>query len=119
MPSGPRRERTLLGVAGVGTILAGLFRCSDVSCQDPTKDPDATASDAAHAIVSIATVVAWTLLPFVDATHRRSPTLGAITVGNGVATATGFVAAGLTQRSDDANKGIAQRSSSDPSSPST
>ena len=109
MPSGPRGERALLRIAGVGTILAGLFRCSDVSCPDPTRDPEATASDSAHAIVSIATFVAWTALPFVDASHRRSPTLRAITVGNGVATAAGFVAAGLTQRSDDANKGIAQR----------
>ena len=109
MPSCYRGEQALLRVAGVGTILAGLFRCSDVSCPDPTKDPEATASDAAHAIVSIATFVAWTLLPFVDASHRGSPTLRAITVGNGVATAAGFVAAGLTQRSDDANKGIAQR----------
>ena len=109
MPSGPRGERALLRMAGLGTILAGLFRCSDVSCPDPTRDPEATASDSAHAIVSIATFVAWTLLPFVDASHRRSPMLRAMTVGNGVATAAGFVSAGLTQRSDDANKGIAQR----------
>jgi quinol-cytochrome oxidoreductase complex cytochrome b subunit len=59
--------------------------------------------------VSIVTFVAWTLLPFVDASRRRSPTSRAITVGNGVVTVFGFVAAGLTQRSDSPNKGIAQR----------
>jgi Protein of unknown function (DUF998) len=109
MPSNHRRQRALLRVAGVGTILAGGFRCSDVSCPDPTKDPDATAADSAHAIASIVTFVTWTLLPFVDARHRRSPTSRAITIGNGVATTVGFVAAGLTARSDALNKGIAQR----------
>ena len=90
-------------------ILAGGLRCSDVSCPDPTKDPEATAADSAHAIASIVTFVTWTLLPFVDASNRRSPTCRAITIGNCVATAVGFVAAGLTDRSDALNKGIAQR----------
>ena len=49
------------------------------------------------------------MLPFVDASHRQSPSSRAITVGNGVATALGFVAAGLTHRSGSPNKGIAQR----------
>ena len=109
MPSNHRGTRVLLRVAGAGTILAGGFRCSNMCCPAPTKDPDATAADSAHGIASIVTFVAWTLLPFVDAIHRRSPTSRAITVGNGVATAVGFVVAGLTDRSDDPNKGIAQR----------
>jgi hypothetical protein len=109
MPSDHRGQRALLRVAGVGTILAGGFRCSDMSCPDPTKDREATAADSAHAIASIVTFVAWTLLPVVDASHRQSPTSRAITVGNGVATTVGFITAGLTHRSDDPNKGIAQR----------
>ena len=109
MPSNSRGTRALLRVAGVGTILAGGFRCSDMCCPDPTKDPDATAADSAHGIASIVTFVAWTLLPLVDAMHRRSPASRAITVANGVAIAVGFVVAGLTDRSDDPNKGIAQR----------
>ena len=109
MPSNHRGQRALLRVAGVGTILAGGFRCSDMSCPDPTKDPEATAADSAHAIASIVTFVTWTLLPFVEASNRRSPTCRAITIGNGVATAVGFVTAGLTDRSDAPNKGIAQR----------
>ncbi len=67
----------------MGTILAGLFRCSDVRCPDPTKDPEATAADSAHAIVSIVTFMTWTVLPFVDASRRRSSTWRAITIGNG------------------------------------
>jgi len=74
-----RRERALLRMAGMGTILAGLFRCSDVRCPDPTKDPEATAADSAHAIVSIVTFMAWTVLPFVDASRRRSPSWRAVT----------------------------------------
>ena len=109
MPSCQRAERALLRVAGVGTILAGLFRCSDVRCPDPTKDPEATGTDSAHAFASIVTFITWTLLPFVDATGRRSPSSRAVNVGNGVATLLGFVAAGATARSDDPNKGIAQR----------
>ncbi len=109
MPSNRRGQRALLRVAGVGTILAGGFRCSDVTCPDPTKDSEATAADSAHAIASIVTFLTWTLLPFVDASHRRSPTSRAITIGNGLATAVGFVAAGLTHRSDAPSKGIAQR----------
>jgi Protein of unknown function (DUF998) len=109
MPSHHRVQRALLRVAGVGTILAGGFRCSDVSCPDPARDPEATAADSAHEIASTVTFVAWTLLPFVDASDRRSPTSRAIVVGNGVATAVGFITAGLTDRSDDPNKGIAQR----------
>jgi Protein of unknown function (DUF998) len=109
MPGGHRAERVLLRLAGVGTVLAGLFRCSDVRCPDPTTDPEATATDSAHAIASIVTFVCWTLLPFVDAFHRRSPTSRAITLGHGVATAVGFGAAGMTTRSDDPYKGVAQR----------
>jgi hypothetical protein len=109
MPSNHRGQRALLRVAGVGTILAGGFRCSDMCCPDPTKDPEATAVDSAHAIASIVTFVAWTVLPFVDAVQRRSPRSRAITVGNGVATAVGLVVAGLLDRSDDPNQGIAQR----------
>jgi len=109
MRSDRRRERALLRMAGMGTILSGLFRCSDVRCPDPTKDPEATAADSAHAIVSIVAFMTWTVLPFVDASRRRSSTSRAITIGNGLVTAFGFGAAGLTHRSDDPNKGIAQR----------
>ena len=109
MPSHHRGQRALLRVAGVGTILAGAFRCSDVSCPDPSSDPEATAADSAHEIASTVTFVAWTLLPFVDASHRRSSTSRAITVGNGVASALGLITAALTDRFDDPNKGIAQR----------
>jgi hypothetical protein len=109
MPSNHRGQRALLWVAGVGTILAGAFRCSDMSCPDPTSDPEATAVDSAHEIASTVTFVAWTLLPFVDASHRRSPKFRAITVGNGLATAVALVGAGLMDRSNSPNKGIAQR----------
>ena len=53
--------------------------------------------------------MAWTLLPFVDASHRRSRKSRAITVGIGLATAVGFVVAGLMDRFNNPNKGIAQR----------
>ena len=109
MPSNHRGQRALLWVAGVGTILAGASRCSDMSCPDPTSDPEATAVDSAHEIASTVTFVAWTLLPFVDASHRRSPKSRAIAVGNGLATAVGFVVAGLMDRLNNPNKGIAQR----------
>jgi len=82
-------ERALLRMAGMGTIFAGLFRCSDVRRPDPTKDPDATAAGSAHAIVSIVTFMTWTALPFVDVSRRRSSTSRAITIGNGVVTAFG------------------------------
>jgi hypothetical protein len=72
MPASWAAERRLLRLAGVGTILAGTFRCSDVRCPDPTTDADATVEDAAHAIASIVTFVAWTLLPFVPARTYRT-----------------------------------------------
>jgi hypothetical protein len=109
MPSNHRGERALLRAAGVGTILAGLFRCSDVRCPTPRRDAEATVSDAAHAIASVFTFIAWTVLPFVDATHRRSPTSRAIGFAHGLVTAVSFVTAGLTARSNHPNKGLAQR----------
>ena len=109
IPSRHRSEHVLLRVAGAGVVLAGLFRCSDVRCPDPTKDPDATAADTAHAIVSLVSFAAWTVLPFVDARHQESSSSCWITVANGVVTAIGFVAAGLTHRLDHPDKGIAQR----------
>ena len=109
IPSRHRAEHVLLRVAGAGVVLAGLFRCSDVRCPDPTKDPDATAADTAHAIVSLVSFAAWTMLPFVDTRHQESSSLRRITVANGVVTAIGFVAAGLTHRLDHPDKGIAQR----------
>jgi Protein of unknown function (DUF998) len=109
MPCDHRGQRALLRVAGAGTILAGAFRSSDMSCRDPTSDPEATAVDSAHEIASTVMFVAWTLLPFVDASHRGSPRSRAITVGNGLATAVGFVVAGVMDRSNNPNKGIAQR----------
>jgi hypothetical protein len=109
MPSNHRSERALLRASGVGTILAGLFRCSDVRCPDPTRDADATASDAAHQIASVLTFIAWTVLPFVDAKHRRSPKARAIVYALGLVTTASFVAAGLTAQSDHPSKGLAQR----------
>ena len=109
MPGDHRSERVLLRVAGVSTILAGVFRCSDVRCPDPMRDPDATASDTVHAIASVVTFTAWTLLPFFDASHRRSPMARAIVLSHGVVTAAAFVAAGLTARGNHPNKGLAQR----------
>ena len=101
--------RALVRVAGVGTTLAGLFRCSDVRCPDPTRDPEATTGDAAHAAASIATFVVWTALPFVDAGRASSARARAGSLLLGAVTAVGFVSAGLTARSDDPHKGLAQR----------
>jgi hypothetical protein len=103
------RARPVLRTAGVGVVLAGIFRCSDVSCPDPTRDQDATPEDRAHAAVSIVTFIAWTALPFVDASEAK-PTSGRIAHAMlGAVTAAGFVVAGVTARSDAANKGVAQR----------
>ena len=105
--TGPARP--LVRVAGVGTVLAGVFRCSDVRCPDPTRDPEATTEDAVHAAVSIVTFIVWTALPFVDASRAGSTRAR---VGNlllGAITAAGFAGAAATTRSDDPRKGLAQR----------
>ena len=39
MPSNHRGQRALLWVAGVGTILAGAFRCSDIVVPRPEERP--------------------------------------------------------------------------------
>jgi hypothetical protein len=62
-----RATRLLVRTAGVGTVLAGAFRCSDVRCPEPGRDPDATTADAIHAVASVVTFIVWTALPFVDA----------------------------------------------------
>ena len=101
--------RPLVRVAGAGTVLAGVFRCSDVRCPDPTRDPKATTDDAVHAAVSIVTFIVWTALPFVDASQAGSTRAR---VGNlllGAITAAGFAGAAATARSDDPRKGLAQR----------
>jgi hypothetical protein len=82
--------RPLVRVAGAGTMLAGVFRCSDVRCPDPTRDPKATTEDAVHAAVSIVTFIVWTALPSVDASQAGSTRAR---VGNlllGAITAAGF-----------------------------
>lgn len=104
-----RSTRPLLRAAGVGTLLAGAFRCSNVHCPDPTSDPDATFEDAAHAVASIGTFVVWTALPFVDAVTSRSTAARACKALLGVVIAGGFVAAGATARSDHPHKGVVQR----------
>ena len=90
--------RPLMRVAGAGTVLAGVFRCSDVRCPDPTRDPEATTEDAVHAAVSIVTFIVWTALPFVDASQAGSTRAR---VGNlllGAITAAGFAGAAATTR---------------------
>ena len=102
-------ERALLRAAGIGTVLAGLARCSDVRCPDPTKDPEATPADTVHAAVSILTFVAWTSLPFVEGRRAPSAAGRVLATANGAVTAVCFVGAGLTASRDTASKGVAQR----------
>jgi hypothetical protein len=54
-----RATRLLVRTAGVGTVLAGAFRCSDVRCPEPGRDPDATTADAIHAVASVVTFIVW------------------------------------------------------------
>ena len=105
--SGPARP--LLRAAGVGTLLAGVFRSSNVRCPDPTRDADATSEDAMHAAVSIATFIVWTALPFVDASQSGSTRARIGSLVLAVITAAGFAGAAATARSDDRRKGVAQR----------
>jgi hypothetical protein len=104
-----RSTRPLLRMAGVGTVLAGVFRCSNVQCPDPASDPDATREDAVHAAASIGTFLVWTALPFVDAVTSRSTAARVNKAVLGVVVAAGLVAAGATARSDHPQKGVAQR----------
>jgi Protein of unknown function (DUF998) len=99
----------LLRVAGVGTVLAGVFRCSDVRCPDPTRDPEATTEDALHAAASIVTFIVWTALPFVDASQAGSTSARVRNLLLGAITIAGFAGAAATARSDDPHKGLAQR----------
>ena len=108
-PADGTLERVLLRVAGTGTVLAGLARCSDVRCPDPTRDPEATPADSVHAAVSILTFVAWTSLPFVEARRASSAAGRVLATANGAVTAVCFVAAGLRASRDTARKGVAQR----------
>jgi Protein of unknown function (DUF998) len=101
--------RPMSRIAGVGTVLAGAFRCSDVRCPEPGRDPAATREDAIHAAVSILTFVVWTALPFVDARASKSTRARIGGTLLGIATAAGFAGAAATARSDDPRKGLAQR----------
>ena len=101
--------RPLVRVAGAGTVLAGVCRCSDVRCPDPTRDPEATTEDVVHAAVSIVTFIVWTALPFVDAGQAGPTRARAGNLLLGAITAAGFAGAAATARSDDPRKGLAQR----------
>jgi hypothetical protein len=104
-----RRTRPLVRATAVGTVLAGAFRCSDVRCPDPFRDPEATTEDAAHAASSIVTFIVWAALPFVDASEAGSTRARLGNMLLGTMTAIGFVGAAVTARSDHPRKGLAQR----------
>lgn len=101
--------RRVVRLAGLGTVAAGLLRCSTVECPDPLSDPAATLADAAHSAASVATFVLWVSLPGLEA---RVVDDGAARRGQvvlGLTTATAFGAAGLTTALESPNRGLAQR----------
>lgn len=108
----PRPDATLarLGrAAGVTALLAGLIQASTPACPRPGTDPEATAADVGHTLVSIATFGLWTAMPFVAA-RRPGPRWFRVTSRvAGVASLATLAAAGATTQTGSPSKGLAQR----------
>ncbi len=101
--------RRLLRLAGVGTITAGIFRCSTPECPDPLSDPDATDEDLAHSVASIGTFLTWVALPAVAARNSPPGPYRELSRAMSVAAALGLIGAATTTRADSPLKGVAQR----------
>lgn len=99
----------LARVAGVGVIAAGLIPASQPRCPQPMVDPEATASDLGHGIVSVATFLTWTAIPFVASAQRGPAWYRHTNRVLRVTTAAGLVGAAGTTRFDAPVKGLVQR----------
>lgn len=109
LPAPSSRLRSMLRVAGVTSILAGVVRVSDPRCPQPG-DPEATASDLGHGAASVATFVLWAAMPVIAARDDDLPGRYRRLARTLVAPiAVLFVAAGVTTRLDSSVRGVAQR----------
>jgi uncharacterized membrane protein len=99
----------LARTAGTGVIGAGLIPASQPRCPQPTIDPEATAADLGHGIVSVVAFTAWTAIPFVAAAQAGPAWYRRLNRVLRVTTAAGFVGAAVTTRLDASVKGLAQR----------
>jgi hypothetical protein len=109
MPTPNTTLARMARVAGLTTLAAGLIQVSEPRCPQPGTDPAATASDAGHALASIATFALWTAMPIVA--HRQTgPAWYRVVSGAlGLVSSAGLVAAGVTTRTESPHKGLAQR----------
>jgi hypothetical protein len=76
-PAAPDPVPTMVTIAGLTTIGAGLARCSDPSC--PTRGLDngePKPTDDAHVVVSAATFALWIATPLVAARRARDASRG-------------------------------------------
>jgi hypothetical protein len=100
---------TMMTVAGVGTIGAGLARCSDRSC--PSRflgDADADVGDELHVLFSAVTFGLWIAMPLTAAVRSRGRDRASLVLG-AVAFAGWAVTGTLASRDAPKWGGLAQR----------
>lgn len=109
MPVPGARLTELARIAGVGVLAAGAIPASQPRCPQPMVDPEATALDVGHGVVSAATFLTWTVIPFVAGAGTGPTWYRRLNRALRFTTTAGLVGAAVTTRFDAKSKGLAQR----------